>query len=175
MIVRTVNEYDGDGFRELFSFPYKKTAEAVVQEVLKEEKCPYEAEADIRLISDGEMRKLNRTSRGIDRATDVLSFPMTQYGKPADFASLKKCGEDAFDPENGCLMLGDIVISVDKVRSQSKEYGHSARREYAFLIAHSVLHLIGYDHMNDRDAEEMQEKQEKVLQRLKITRDGGRK
>lgn len=119
------------------------------------------------------MRRLNREARGIDRATDVLSFPMTQYGKPGNFSELKKGHADSFNPENGCLMLGDIVISVDRVRTQAREYGHSAKREYAFLIAHSVLHLIGYDHMNDTEAEVMQKRQSEALEALGITRDGG--
>jgi probable rRNA maturation factor len=173
MNIRVSNEYEGDDFRNVLSFAYKKTAEQVVTEVLKEAGCPYEAEADIRLVSNSEMRRLNREARGIDRATDVLSFPMTQYGKPGNFSELKKGHADSFNPENGCLMLGDIVISVDRVRTQAREYGHSAKREYAFLIAHSVLHLIGYDHMNDTEAEVMQKRQSEALEALGITRDGG--
>ena len=77
---------------------------------------------------------------------------------------------DAFHPESGELMLGDIVISKEKVISQAEEYGHSIEREYAFLIAHSMLHLFGYDHMEDDERMIMEEKQEEILERLHILR-----
>ena len=173
MTVTVIREVQGDDFRKFFSFRYKKTAEAVVRQILKEEHCPYEAEADIRLVSDDEIRELNQKTRNIDRATDVLSFPMTQYPHPADFGFLNPKDPDAFDPESGELMLGDIVISVDRVREQALLYGHSVKREFAFLIAHSTLHLIGYDHIDQKDAEIMECKQEAALKILKITRDGG--
>ena len=78
--------------------------------------------------------------------------------------------QDYFDPESGELCLGDIVISVDKVYAQAEEYGHTPRREYAFLIAHSMLHLLGYDHMEPDEAAVMEQKQEEILNRLGITR-----
>ncbi|MBQ0058951.1 MAG: rRNA maturation RNase YbeY, partial [Lachnospiraceae bacterium] len=114
---------------------------------------------------------LNREMRGIDKVTDVLSFPMTEYATPADFDSLDQDDIDAFDPENGCLVLGDIVIAATKVQEQAEAYGHSNRREWAFLIAHSMLHLMGYDHMNDEERLVMEEKQERILQNLKIRRE----
>jgi probable rRNA maturation factor len=78
--------------------------------------------------------------------------------------------EDYFDLESGELCLGDIVISIDKVYEQAQEYGHSLKREYAFLIAHSMLHLLGYDHMAQEEAAIMERKQEEILTRLGITR-----
>ena len=102
---------------------------------------------------------MNLEHRGIDRATDVLSFPMLEFDHPGDFSIIDEETADVFDPESGELMLGDIVISVDKVLEQAQEYGHSPKREYAFLIAHSMLHLCGYDHMDDEERKVMEEKQ----------------
>ena len=78
--------------------------------------------------------------------------------------------EDYFDPESGELCLGDIVISIDKVYEQAEEFGHSPKREYAFLIAHSMLHLLGYDHMEPEEAKVMESKQENILAKVGITR-----
>ena len=175
MTVSVSREYAGDDFRQVLNFAYIKTAREVVQKVLEEEHCPFEGEADLRLVSDEAIRALNKETRGIDRATDVLSFPMNEFVPPADFSKLHRGDPEAFDPENGLLILGDIVISVDHVREQARSYGHSAKREYAFLIAHSTLHLLGYDHMDEAEAKVMEEKQEHILQVLNITRDGGAK
>lgn len=145
-------------------------AEDVALGALDEENCPYTAEVGLTLTGEEEIRKLNRETRGIDRATDVLSFPMMQYSTPGDFEEAEKSGWDAFDPETGRLMLGDIVISVPRLLAQAEEYGHSAKREYAFLLAHSLLHLMGYDHMTPSDEKIMFAKQEMILNRLGITR-----
>lgn len=95
---------------------------------------------------------------------------MVNYETPGDFSFLEEDSEDCFDPDSGELLLGDIVISADKVAAQAEEYGHSRRREYAFLIAHSMLHLMGYDHMTPEDAAEMERLQEEILQQLGISR-----
>jgi len=95
---------------------------------------------------------------------------MVQYERPADFGELDSM-DDVFDPESGSLLLGDIVISVQRAKEQAAEYGHSVRREIAFLIAHSTLHLLGYDHMAEEEAKVMEAKQEKALQELGITRE----
>lgn len=129
-----------------FDFDYRETARQVIETALAQEGCPYEAEISLTLTTDEEIHKVNREFRGIDRPTDVLSFPMVEYEAPADFSGVEKEQADCFNPETGELMLGDILISVDKVKEQAKKYGHSQRREYAFLIAHSMLHLMGYDH-----------------------------
>ena len=113
---------------------------------------------------------MNREHRGIDRATDVLSFPMLEFGIPGDFTGIDEEMSDVFDPETGELMLGDIVISADKVMAQAEEYGHSPKREYAFLIAHSMLHLCGYDHMEDGERKEMEQKQREILEKINILR-----
>ena len=113
---------------------------------------------------------MNLQHRQIDAPTDVLSFPMVTYETPGDFSILEEDGADCFEPDSGELMLGDIVISADKVLEQSAEYGHSVKREYAFLIAHSMLHLMGYDHMTEEDAAEMERLQEEILKQLNILR-----
>lgn len=172
MIISAENEYTGSDFSEIFCFDWEKTADAVAEEVLREEACPYDCEADLLLIDAERMREINRDTRGIDRATDVLSFPCCQYTPPAAWQEAENAPSDNFDPETGKLMLGEIVISVPKVFEQAESYGHSTRREFAFLVAHSMLHLIGYDHMTPEEEAVMFKKQEQVLLHLGITRDG---
>ena len=113
---------------------------------------------------------MNLEFRGIDRATDVLSFPMTEFPSPADYAYLDT-DDSSFDPETGELMLGNIVISKERAKEQAEEYGHSETRELAFLVAHSMFHLFGYDHMSIPEAEEMEELQKNLLEKLGYTRD----
>lgn len=150
-------------------FDIKEVAERVTAAALECEKCPYEAEINLLLTTDEEIRKMNREYRQTDRATDVLSFPMLEYDAPADFSFLDEA-EDAFDPESGELVLGDIVISKERVLAQAEEYGHSPLREYAFLIAHSMLHLFGYDHMEDDERELMEARQRVIMEAVNIPR-----
>lgn len=150
-------------------FDIKEVAERVTATALECEKCPYEAEINLLLTTDEEIWKMNREYRQTDRATDVLSFPMLEYDAPADFSFLDEA-EDAFDPESGELVLGDIVISKEKVLAQAEEYGHSPLREYAFLIAHSMLHLFGYDHMEDDERELMEARQRVIMEAVNIPR-----
>ena len=153
-------------------FPdFEKTAEAVAEKALDLEKCPYEAEISLTLVDNARIQELNREFRGIDRATDVLSFPMIDYPAPADFSAADEDEAECFDPETGELLLGDIVISVERAAEQAKSYGHSLKREICFLIAHSMLPLMGYDHMTPEEAEVMEAKQETVLAELGLTRD----
>lgn len=151
-------------------FDVEEIAGRVIEEALEYENCPYEVIVDVLLCDNEGIHVMNREHRGIDRPTDVLSFPNVDYETPADFSGIEDSIEDYFDPESGELCLGDIVISVDKVLEQAKEYGHSPKREYAFLIAHSMLHLLGYDHMENDEAAVMEHKQEEILNRLGITR-----
>ena len=149
-------------------------ASSVINASLDEIGCPYEVQVSLTITDSKGIQEINRQFRGTDAPTDVLSFPMLEYVTPGDFSFLE--GEDsdqtdAFDPESGELVLGDIVINSDRVFSQAEEFGHSIRREYAFLIAHSMLHLMGYDHMEPQEAEEMEAFQEKILRGLGITRD----
>ena len=151
-------------------FNAEEIAGKVIEAALEYENCPYEAEVSLLLTTDEEVRKLNCSARGLDRPTDVLSFPMLEYSRPGDFSWLQKEPGDAFNPETGELMLGDIVISKDKVLAQAEEYGHTPLREYAFLIAHSMLHLFGYDHMEEEDRLLMEERQRGIMEKVNILR-----
>lgn len=150
-------------------FAPEETAELVVEAALSEAACPYEAEVNLILTTDEEIRNMNRDFRQIDRTTDVLSFPMLEYTVPGDFSGFEE-EPDAFHPESGELLLGDIVISKETVLRQAEEYGHSPRREFAFLIAHSMLHLFGYDHMEEGERLLMEQKQREILESVKISR-----
>lgn len=153
------------------SFDIQETFEAVALETLAMEACPYEVQVELLLTDKEGIRAYNREYRGIDKETDVLSFPNIAYGEAGDFSVAEQNEADSFDPDSGELLLGNIVISVEKAETQAEEYGHSVRREYAFLIAHSMFHLCGYDHMTEAEAAAMEQKQEAVLQRLGITRE----
>lgn len=149
--------------------PCEELASKVIEAALDYEECPYEVEVNLLLTMNEEIHEMNQNFRQIDRATDVLSFPMVDYEEAGNFDFLEEADE-YFHPESGELMLGDIVISKEKVISQAEEYGHSIEREYAFLIAHSMLHLMGYDHMEEDERIVMEEKQKEILEQLNILR-----
>lgn len=160
--------FEDESGREL-PFDGQALANRVIEAVLDYEGCPYEAEVDLLLTTDEGIHQVNRETRGIDRPTDVLSFPALEYEQPGDFDFLED--EDyCFHPETGELLLGDILLSIDKVYAQADEYGHSLEREYAFLIAHSMLHLCGYDHMEADEAAVMEAKQQEIMKLLGILR-----
>ena len=147
----------------------EKIARDVGEKALDLLQCPYEASVSLTLTTDEDIRAVNRDFRQIDRATDVLSFPMIPFETPAGYEILEE-DDSFFDMDSGELLLGDILISVDHVLQQAEEYGHSVTREFAFLVAHSMLHLLGFDHMTPEEAEVMEQKQEAVLSALGITR-----
>ena len=134
--------------KEQTSLDYEKIIQDIVEESLESE----------------EMRELNLSQRGIDYATDVLSFPLLSLDPPGSFPESLEEEWGNFDPETGELMLGDIVLNWDKVKEQAESYGHSLERELAFLIAHSLLHLFSYDHMEEEERKEMEQKQEEILE-----------
>ncbi len=152
------------------SFSMENVARQVAEKVLELENCPYECQISLLLTDGTEVQRLNSEYRGIDRETDVLSFPLIEFASPSDFAPLEE-DDEAFDPESGELMLGDIVINAARMLEQAEDYGHSVKREFAFLVAHSLYHLLGYDHMTPEEEAVMQEKQEKTLKLLGITRE----
>ena len=156
---------------QTISLPFDavSAAESVIGQVLDQEQCPYEAQVSLTLTDNASIRELNRAYRETDRETDVLSFPMIPFAAPAEYDFLEEA-DDCFDPDSGELLLGDIVISVERAAAQAAEYGHSLKREYCFLIAHSMLHLLGYDHEVPEEAAVMEQKQEAALQALGITR-----
>ena len=127
---------------------------------LKFEGLEGDFEVDVTLVKDETIREINLEHRNIDSATDVLSFPL---------------GEDGvydINPASGAKMLGDIVISVEHAKAQAEEYGHTFQREMAFLTVHSMLHLLGYDHVDDAEGEKLMfGKQKDILERMNITRE----
>lgn len=142
----------------------------VVLAALDYEKCPYEAEVSVLLTDDAGIQTINRENRNIDAPTDVLSFPMAEYPAPGDFSRLEEDTADCFNPETGELLLGDIVVSLDHVKDQAEKYGHSEERELAFLVAHSMFHLMGYDHMEEGERAVMEKKQDELMDLLGIHR-----
>lgn len=154
-----------------FEFDIKEIMDAVMEEVLEEEGCPYEAQVNLLITDDEGIRDFNMRLREVDSPTDVLSFPMISFDTEGDFSVVERNQADYFDPDSGELLLGDIIISANKVREQADKYGHSQKRELAFLIAHSMFHLCGYDHMTAKEARVMEQKQEKALKAIGITRD----
>ena len=137
---------------------FEKLVEDCTRAALAEEEIEDDAEVSVTLVDNARIREMNSEFREIDKETDVLSFPLGD--------------ENGFevDPDTDAILLGDIVISLEKANAQAEEYGHSFKREVAFLVTHSLFHLLGYDHMTEDEEKEMFEKQEKVLQQLGITR-----
>lgn len=149
---------------EKLDIPYETIITDIVNEALEFEKCPYEAEVNVVLTDNHEIRSINLEYRNMDASTDVLSFPMIEYEFPSDFDHVED-HQEYFNLDSGELLLGDIMISVDKVEEQAVKYGHSKTRELAFLVAHSMLHLFGYDHMEEEERLSMEEKQNEILKR----------
>ncbi len=138
---------------EMLNASLERALRHIVRTAVKEMYPNHKLECNILLCDNEYIRKLNREQRGIDRATDVLSFPMFEFDKP-----------DVLCP------LGDIVISLNTARAQAFEYGHTLTREICFLALHGTLHLLGYDHIEDADREKMEAKQREILDRLEIKR-----
>lgn len=154
-------EYEAKDKLEL---PYEEIIRDVIEGALDYVECPYDAEVNVLLTDNGGIHAINLDMREIDAPTDVLSFPMCDFETAGDFDPLEETPEEYFNPDTGELMLGDIVISVDKVREQAEKYGHSETRELAFLVAHSMLHLSGYDHMEDEERIRMEDMQREILE-----------
>ncbi len=154
-----------------FPFTMQEILEQIMETVLETENCPYETTVNLLLTDRNGIREYNREYRDLDKETDVLSFPNIPFVKAGDFTIVEEDEAEYFDPDSGELVLGDIILSADHVAAQAQEYGHSLLREFAFLTAHSMFHLCGYDHMTPQEAEIMERKQEEVLEQLKITRD----
>ena len=129
-------------------------AEKTIEEVLRVEKIEENVEVSLSIVDKDEIHILNRDYRSVDRPTDVLSFPMDEEG---------------FDDEgNPILLLGDIVICLDVAKEQAKDFGHSLEREIMYLICHSTLHLLGYDHIEEDDKREMRSKEKEIMKNLGV-------
>lgn len=139
----------------------KKVCEAV----LTEEECDFDAQISLTFVDNEEIRRINAEFREKDAPTDVLSFPMLEFDENGDIID----AEYDFDGET--VILGDIIISTERALEQAEEFGHSFVREVAFLCVHSMLHLLGYDHVDDPEGEAiMREKQTRILNELGIRR-----
>lgn len=157
MINNKQDKYDTTEIEKLIETVYEKT--------LEERKMDSNYEVSVTFVDNEEIRKINRDYRNIDTPTDVLSFPMIDYksnSKPNDVENM--------DLDSGEIVLGDIVISLERAHEQSIDYGHSFQREIAFLMVHGMLHLLGYDHMEENDRKKMRAEEEKILSVLNMER-----
>lgn len=150
-------------YEDIENLAEEKLIEKVVSTVLEMEQIKKKLDVYITLTNNENIRKINAEHRKIDKATDVLSFPMFDR---AEIDSLKVEDEEEFED-----ILGDIIVSVEKVREQAEEYGHSFERELAYLVTHGMLHLLGYDHMIEEEKVVMRKREEEILGALEITRD----
>lgn len=146
---------------EVISDEIMAEVEKVALETLIYDEFDTECEVSLSFVNDDEIREINASFRNIDKSTDVLSFPQIDYD----------VDEVVMTNENGEIVLGDIIISVDTAKRQAEEYGHSLKREICFLTCHSMLHLLGYDHMTEEDEKEMFAKQRDILEKVGITRE----
>ncbi len=154
-----------------WDFDYELLAKEIITATLEHFNCPYETDISIFITDNEGIREINLEQREIDAPTDVLSFPMLEFDEPGNLDMLKGLEtSDVFNPENLELLLGDIVLSAERIETQAEEYGHSIKREYGFLITHSMLHLLGYDHMESDEAEIMEELQRTILQKIGLNR-----
>ncbi|MCR5521412.1 MAG: rRNA maturation RNase YbeY [Lachnospiraceae bacterium] len=153
-------------------FPFKPgfQAKKIIEAALTVLEVPYEAQLEVCIADEDYVADLNKRYRDIDSTTDCLSFPMVDYDAPLDFSYVERNPGAYLDPETGAIMLGDIVICAQRVFSQALEYGHAPLREFDFLIVHSLLHLLGYDHIDDNDRIKMEKIQKEILERAGITR-----
>ena len=137
----------------------------VIRTALAAEGVTFPCEIDVLLTHDAGIHQINLDMRQVDRATDVLSFP------EFDLTPGQLPGEEDADPGTGLVPLGDMVISMERVKAQAKEYGHSNRRELAYLVVHSVLHLLGYDHLDEGPMKaQMRGREEAIMAELGLTR-----
>ena len=156
----------------LFPFEPEELLKEIVSQVLEFMKFPYEVEVSVLITDKGTIRVINQQQREIDRETDVLSFPMCEFDHPGNFTSKRFEDSISVSMETEEVLLGDIVLCQDVIRNQAKEYGHSEKREFAFLVVHSLLHLMGYDHMEEDERIQMEQKQREIMEYLNIPREG---
>ena len=142
----------------------KDAVERVCAYALEFEECNFEAEISVTFTDNENIQLINKEHRGIDAPTDVLSFPMLEFDEEGNIL------DDSFEYDGDEIVLGDIVISLERAAEQAENYGHSLLREVAFLTAHSMLHLLGYDHMTEDEEKVMFGKQEEILRNLGIER-----
>lgn len=144
----------------------KKTMVLAIEKTAEAENLNIPFEVNVIIVDNEKIHSINKKYRNVDRETDVLSFPMINFYRGYDS---KKLTPDDYNPENGNLILGDIVISAEKAFYQAKLYEHSFEREITYLSVHSMLHLLGYDHEKECDKKEMREKEENIMQLVNLT------
>lgn len=163
-MTRTIIENEQDAVK--ISEEIENAVKTVVDASLQYENCDFDAEVSVTIVDNDAIRSINNEMRNIDSVTDVLSFPMLYFDENGDII------DSDFDMDGDVLVLGDIVISAERAKAQAEEYGHSFLREIAFLTVHSMLHLLGYDHVDDPEGEKiMFKKQEEILDKLGIKRE----
>jgi len=149
----------------------KNDLKDVIEYTLKEEKLLIDNEVSVILIDNEEIREINLCQRGIDKITDVLSFPMLHYPENKVFKEVyinyKFDQGDLYDEK---LVIGDVALSLERAKHQSEEFGHSFTRECTYLTVHSILHLLGYDHMEETQKNIMRKREEEILNEFKISR-----
>ena len=146
--------------------PYAGLLRRVIPAALEAEGVSFPCEVDVLFTDDEGIHAINLEQRGVDRPTDVLSFPMF------DLSPGEKPGEEHEDPDTGLVPLGDMCISLERAQAQAEEYGHSVQRELSYLAVHSVLHLLGYDHMDEGPMKkQMRQREEDILGTLGIVRE----
>ena len=168
-----------------FDFDILAVSKKISREVFKQENIKYDISFNLSIVSNYKIRKINREFRNIDKITDVLSFPNIDFKIVSNFAEFivknKKLTnkvisyKDYFDISivdinTNTIFLGDVLICYNKILSQAKKYNHSPKREYSFLLLHSLLHLLGYDHLHDDEERKMFKKQDEILKKLNIER-----
>ena len=154
----------------MFSFSVEEQLDKLTAFVTHYVGCPYEPELSVTLVTKEEIHQLNQEFRQVDRPTDVLSFPMMEYDEPAVFSGQTFEESLTLSPETREMVLGDIVLCSEVVCEQAEEYGHSELREFSFLVVHSLLHLFGYDHMEEEERMEMEQLQKEIMNELHIMR-----
>jgi len=148
-----------------------QNVEKIIEYTLEKEQVNIKTEISVIFIDNDEIMKINGEQRGINKVTDVLSFPMLHYPKGKVYKEVYLgFNFGAEDLNDGELILGDVVISLEKAKEQSEEFGHSFFREVSYLTVHSILHLLGYDHMVDEDKAKMRPREEEILENFNIRR-----
>ena len=147
--------------KEAFTNELEAVVRAVCEKVMECEECDFDAQISLTLTDNENIKIINNEFRSIDAPTDVLSFPMLEFDEEGQII------DNEFEYDNDLIMLGDIVISLEKAKEQAEEYGHSLEREISFLCVHSCLHLLGYDHeTSEEDEKIMFMKQHEILEKI---------
>lgn len=146
---------------------YKKAVTSAIEETLKKEKIKENIEISLTFVNDNDMKKLNKKYRDKNKPTDVLSFPMLDYVNRKTYKDMdKEFIKQNINTETRSIMLGDIVVSMETIRKQAKEFNNTIKKELLLMVIHSTLHLLGYDHMEESEKKVMFEKQLKILEGL---------